>query len=142
MERPPIKDKAALAYVNYLEEKLSKLESSDYVNTYYTIAAQIRSFNEQLTINMDEDIVKNIGVTESGIVVTEKTKKGFINLFADKDDKSFDRAWKYMLESVDMNKKLDELRKLMNPEQEKELKEKLQMENLGLAEKLAMNNRK
>lgn len=117
MERPPIKDKSSLAYIEFLESELLKFKSSPYVYTYLTVLTQIDNFNEQLT-----------------------TKK--IDLFADKDAKEFDRSWKYMLESVDMIKKLDELRKLMNPENIKELEEKTKYEKLGIAEKIALKSAK
>jgi hypothetical protein len=117
MDRPVIKDKAVSAYVEFLESELLKFKSSPYVFTYLTVLTQIDNFNEQLT-----------------------TKK--IDLFADKDAREFDRSWKYMLESVDMIKKLDELRKLMSPENVKELEEKVKFEKLGIAEKIALKSAK
>lgn len=139
MERPTVKDAKILAYVEYLELELKKFTDSPYVNTYTTIKNQIDSFNEQLTIDENQTVERSLGVTEDGITITEKAIKGKIDLFGSKDSKEFDRGWKYMLESVDMNKKLDELRKLMLPSQQKELEEKQKMENLGIAEKIAMN---
>lgn len=117
MERPVIKEKAALAYVEYLEGELNKFKASPYLTTYITILTQISNFNEQLT-----------------------EKK--IDLFADKEAKEFDRGWKYMLESVDMIKKLDELRKLMSPEEQKELQKQIELKGLGTAEKIALNSKR
>lgn len=136
MERPTVKDAKILAYVEYLELELKKFTDSPYVNTYITIKNQLDSFNEQLTIQN----VREVEIpTEGGGTRFIDVTPGKIDLFADKDAKEFDRSWKYMLEAVDMNKKLDELRKLMLPSQQKELEEKQKMENLGIAEKIAMN---
>ena len=136
MERPPIKDKAIIAYVEDLEAQLSAISSSPYYSTYITIKNQIDSFNDQLTIK--EPIKRKIFV-EDTLEEVEITP-GKIDLFADKDSKEFDRAWKYLLESVDLNKKLDELRRLFTPEEAKKADKLLKDQSLGLAEKIALKN--
>lgn len=136
MERPPIKDKAIIAYVEDLEAQLSAISSSPYYSTYITIKNQIDSFNDQLTIK--EPIKRKIFV-EDALEEVEITP-GKIDLFADKDSKEFDRAWKYLLESVDLNKKLDELRRLLTPEETKKADKLLKDQSLGLAEKIALKN--
>lgn len=134
MNKPQIKDKAIIAYVEYLEGKLKKFEESPIVNTYLTILRQVNSFNEQLSLRESEKTM------EDGQKV--KVQEGFIDLFSDKDDKSFDRAWKYLNEAELLIEQLDKLRKKMTPEQQRELLEQEKIANLGIAEKLALNNRK
>ncbi len=140
MERPAvIKDKAALAYIEYLEFELNKFKSSPYLKTYITISNQIDSFNEQLTIQTVKEVEVKLPGGESQFV---DVVPGKIDLFADKDEKSFDRGWKYLNECVDLNKKLDELRKLMTPEDVKELQKQTDLNNLGMAERMALKNKK
>lgn len=133
MEKPTIKDKAIQSYVDHLEKKLNELNSSPYYGTYITIRRQIDNFNDQLTIREQKSYVN-----DDGIKVT--VNPGVIDLFADKDSKEFDRVWKYMLEAVELNKKLDELRKMMNPEEVKRAEKALKDQNIPLAEKIALNN--
>lgn len=140
MERPTIKDKAVLAYVEEIEGKLKVFTESPFVKTYITIKNQIDSFNEQLTIDESTTVQRVIGQDKDGNAITDTYIKGKIDLFGDKDSKEFDRSWKYMLESVDMNKKLDELRKLMTPEQIKQVQkaETRSKNRLGFAEKISL----
>lgn len=108
MQQPSgIKDKSALAYIEYLQKeletakiKLDKFEKSPKVKTYLTIYNQLDSFNEQLTV-------------------------GKIDLFAEKEDKSFDRTKWYFENVLDLSKTLDELRKSMSPDESKEVERKL-----------------
>ena len=131
MERPIIKDKVALQYVEYLEGELKKFTESSYCESYLTIYNQLASFNEQLKI--EGEITS---LNDEGVSVTKK--KGFIDLFAEKDDKSFDRTKWYFENILDLNKTLDELKKLMTPQQQKEIQEKIKIEGLGTAEKIAL----
>ncbi len=108
--------KEALAHIGELENKLAVYERSPYLKTYITILNQIDSFNEQLTIQTVEKTIEGQKV---------EVEYGKIDLFADKDSKEFDRGWKYLNECVDLNKKLDELRKLMSPEEQKEARKLL-----------------
>lgn len=136
MERPSIKDKAVIAYVDYLEAQLSTITASPYFNTYITIKSQIDSFNEQLTIKEPIKVKCMVGETMEEVEITP----GKIDLFANKDSKEFDRAWKYLLESVDLNKKLDEVRKMLTPEETKKAEKLLKDQNVGLAERIALKN--
>ncbi len=140
MERPnQIKDKEVLRYVDYLESELNKFKTSPYLKTYITISNQIDSFNEQLTIKDMREVEMPV---EGGGTKFVDVTPGKIDLFADKDEKSFDRGWKYLNECVDLNRKLDELRKLMTPEDMKELQKQDDLKNLGFAEKMALKSKK
>lgn len=92
MNKPVLKEKSAIEYAEYLEGKLKLFQESPLVETYLAIKNQIDFWNMQLTGRE-------------------------IDLFADKDSKEFDRSWKYMLEATDVLKKMDEIRKMMSPDQ-------------------------
>lgn len=115
MKRPPIiKDKSIIQYIEYLEERLAKYEKSPYVKTYLTLMNQLNDFNEQLTIKEievqgDNGIKKNITL-------------GRIDLFGTKDEKEFERSFKYMLEVNKFLDNLDSIRKKMTKEEKEELK--------------------
>lgn len=127
MERPSLTkcSPEIRLYIESLESELKQFKESPYCTTYITILNQIESFNEQLTI-------KKVQTLEGEIVL------GKIDLFADKEAKEFDRGWKYMLEATEMLTHLDELRKLMTPEQQAEAQKEVMLKNIGLAEKIAM----
>lgn len=108
MERPAIKDKAILAYVEHIEKKLEAFEFSPYAKTYMTLLKQIESFNEQLTI---KKIVKKIEGENVEMV------QGFIDLFGDSNDKSFDKSWKFFGDAISLHETLDKLRAKMTPEE-------------------------
>lgn len=116
MERPIIKDEKAKAYISFLEHRLDNYEKSPYLKSYLSLLFQINHWNEQLNENP-------------------------INIFADKEAKEFDRAHKYFTEQRPYFEQLDYLRKLMNPDDEKAISEKLKYANLPLAEKMALNNK-
>ena len=70
MEKPIIKDKNALAYINYLESKLKIYTDSSYTQTYISIKKIVDSINSQIQkidINIDsEDSTKIMKkITES-----------------------------------------------------------------------------
>ena len=117
MEKPYIKDKAIEAYVEFLESKIAEYEGSPYLESYRSVKKQLDNFNRQLLVNP-------------------------IDLFADSTDKSFDRTKWYFDKILDLNKTLDELRKLMTPDQEKKLNEEKKIEGLSVAEKLALKGKK
>lgn len=117
MEKPKIKDTAILAYVQELEHRLSKFESSPYCDTYLAILKQITDWNDQLT-------------------------KSRIDLFADKDEKGFDRTFKYFVDVATILKSLDDLRKLMTPEEQKLTAIEQANKEMGTAEKLFKLNGK
>ena len=130
MERPIIKDKNALEYVAFLEKRLDAYEKSPYYKTYTTLHDQIGSFNDQLSLGKK----KKIMVDDKEIEIDP----GFVDLFADKDDKSFDRTKWYFDNMLSLNKNLDEIRKLMTPEDQKKLAERDRIKSAGLAEKIAL----
>ena len=134
MERPLKIPKDILPYVEEIESKLSIYENSPIVESYLTIYFQVRSFNKQLQLGKEETTVGEDGIDVS-------IQSGFVDLFADKEDKSFDRTKWYFENILDLNKTLDELRKLMTPEQQKEANEKIKHDNLGIAEKIALKNK-
>ena len=135
MEKPSkISDKGALAYIEFLESKLKKYEESPYCKTYLTIYNQIDSFNDQLEIGEP----KAIPIEGGG---TYTIQPGFVDLFASKDSKEFDRVKWYFENVLELNKNLDELRALMTPEQKKELEAKEKFNGLGMAERIALENK-
>jgi len=101
-----------LKRIKELEERLSVYERSPYKESYMALLTQINDWNEQLTENP-------------------------INLFADNTSKEFDRAHKYFTEQKPYFEQLEYLRKLMNPDEIKEVDKAM-----GVAEKLAMNGKK
>ncbi len=121
MERPQIKDAKILAYIEPIEKRLDIFENSPYVQSYLAVYFQLVSFNQQLKI--PEGYTKNI------------------DLFADKEDKSFDRTKWYFENILELNKTLDELRKLMTPDQQKEISKQAINAKAGLAEQLALNGK-
>lgn len=134
MQRPIIKDKAVEAYVLHLEEELLKYKKSPYLKTYLTLKSQLDDFNEQLTIRTGKVKVKQ----ENGDIIEVEMELGRVDLFADPKDKSFDRTKWYFDNMLSLNKQLDDLRKLMTPEDIKAIQEKEKMDNLGIAERLAL----
>lgn len=131
MDKPTIKDKAVQAYVESLEAELEKYKRSPYLKTYITLSNQLDNFNDQLKIRKDKIIVDGNPV---------EVEAGVVDLFADGKDKSFDRVKWYFDNMLSLNKQLDDLRKLMTPEDNKKLQEAEKLGKLGLAEKLAMKD--
>lgn len=115
----------ATTYIKSLEEKISRFEKSPYYNTYITILGQVESFNEQLTIKKEKKLVD---------AIEQEVETGKINLFGSKDEKEFDRCFKYMLECTSMHKILDDLRSKMTPDENKKL-------DIPLAEKIIRNGK-
>lgn len=132
MERPAKIDKNTLPYVEHLEQRLIKFESSPDVRTYITIYDQIESFLDQLTI-----CKKTVNVEG----VDREVFTGFVDLFADKDSKEFDRIKWFFEHILELRKTLEELRKMMTPENQKELAKELAHKNLPIAEKIALNGK-
>ena len=117
---------AAIKKIEDLEKELRIFKESPRVNTYLTIYNQLESFNQQLKI---EDKRSGDGIAQ----------KGFIDLFADKDAKEFDRVKWFFDRAIDLNKDLDTLRAQMTPDQQADLKAKEKLEGLSVAEKIALN---
>lgn len=117
MDKPVIKDKTILAYVEEIENELKIFKESPYVNSYLALYGQIENWNQQL-----RDIK--------------------INLHGEATEKAFERAHKYFTEQKPYFEQLEYLRKLMTPEQQKELEEKMKTQKLGMAEQIALNGKK
>jgi len=101
MERPiSIKDKEAIKYIEYLESELQRFKSSPYKDAYLSLLNQLNNWNNQLL---------------------EKP----IDLFGEATDKSFERAHKYLTEQKPYFEQLDYLRKLMTPDQVKDVDKKI-----------------
>jgi len=132
MEKPNIRDKAIQAYVDSLEAELEKYKKSPYLDTYLTLAEQLNNFNSQLKIRKEKIIVDGNPV---------EIEAGVVDLFGDAKDKSFDRVKWYFDNMLALNKQLDEIRKLMTPEDVKELVEKEKMAKLGIAEQMALKSK-
>lgn len=134
MERPQKTLKDLIPYVEQIEAELNVFKSSPTAETYLTVYYQIKSFNAQLKLG---EATTTIG--EGGVKVHEQS--GFVDLFASKDDKSFDRTKWYFENILALNKTLVELRKLMTPEEKEEVEKKLLAE-AGTAEHLALKHQK
>lgn len=117
----PANLKDALVEIEKLEIKLATYETSPYFDTYKTVEMQLKSFNKQLTIHDDG--------------------KGKIDLFAEKDDKSFDRMKWYFDKVLALNQNLAELRKMMTPEQQKEIAKEAELQGLDTATRMAIKAR-
>jgi hypothetical protein len=94
MERPVIKDRLVLAYVEYLEAKISAFEA-------------------------DTTIAKSYHAKKHFIEENNRTIQAYnfnTSTLNDKDDKTHDRVTKYMGEVVSHCKDLQELEKMVNPE--------------------------
>jgi hypothetical protein len=86
-----------------LAEEYNTIMASHYYNSYKTLAGQLADWNDQLSLTK---------VTVEGRDVT----LGKIDLFADKDEKSFERAFKYFSEIASLNETLEKLKVKMSPE--------------------------
>ena len=95
---------------------LEKIIISPYLDTYLTIYNQVQDFNEQLKINGEEKTI----VSEDG-VETHSAVVGRVDLFGDKDEKEFDRVWKYMTGAPELLMSLEKLRNLMLPADQKKV---------------------
>lgn len=117
-------------YIQLLEATLKKYESSPYFLSYMTLYNQIEDWNTQLTMD---------GTVLPATEFKARTSKGKIDLFGDGDSKEFDRAFKYFDKMVDLLKQLDEIRKLMTPEEAKEAAKLQEEKKIGVAERIALN---
>ena len=72
----------------------------------------------------------------------DRTHKGKIDLFGDGDSKEFDRAFKYFDKMVDLLKQLDEIRKLMTPEEQKEAAKLQEEKKMSMAERIAFGEQR
>lgn len=97
-----------------LEKRFEALQRGNRLNTYLAIDGQISSFNAQLIIG-DEKLIKG----EEG-EPDIKVRSGYIDLFADKDAKEFDRAKWFFENYMDLIKSQAELYKMLTEEEKKE----------------------
>ena len=90
-----------------LEKRFQDMQRGNLLDTYLTIDGQHKSFNEELKI---------------GVLRTKEGEKivGYIDLFADKDAKEFDRAKWWLENYLDQSKNLRELYKMLTEEERKE----------------------
>ncbi len=107
-----------------LEKLLSDyqmLMSSPYAKTYITVYNQVEDFNDQLTIKDGETKQRVIGQDKHGDDILSDYTPGKLDIFGSKDDKEFDRAWKYMNDSMSLLETLDKLRAKLSPEEKKQV---------------------
>lgn len=125
MVKPKIKDKAISDYVDELESRLSLYEKSPYVKTYLTLLNQLNDFNEQLTIKPEVEVSetrhKKVGEDLVPYEYKYKVTPGRIDMFGTKDEKEFERAFKYMSDVNKMLDNIENLRKKMSEEEKQEV---------------------
>ena len=140
MKRPEskLKDKAWEEYITHLEKEHLKLRCSPYYESYKTLHDQLSSWNNQLSIS-DEKKERVLGYDKEGTAVKETYQQGYIDIFADKDSKEFERAIKYFDQMEGLLSKLDSIRMKMNPEERKQLEEDEKRRALSGAEKFLSN---
>lgn len=93
---------------DYYKAKLDRMQRNNKLATYLVIQGQIDSFVEQLTIRMQEG--KN-GKMEL---------YGYIDLFASKDAKEFDRAKWFFEEFLNLQLRQESLYKMLTDEEKQE----------------------
>lgn len=113
-KRSKSSQKDLLRALDEAEGQLDKILKSPYYDTYITLSEQVSDWNAQLKIG--EECSKT---DEEG--VTKKYVKGKIDLFADKDSKEFERAFKYFSDVLPLLNALDEMRKKLTPEEIKKI---------------------
>lgn len=112
MEKPTsIKDKNALAYIDFLEEKLSTFTKSPYVNSYLSLKRMVDRGNQQLAESADSEI--------------------------DFDSDKFKAISKFVSLQKGYIEQMDYYRTKMLPLDQRELDEQLK-QNAGIAEKVAL----
>lgn len=121
MKEPKITDKAIAAYVEELKAKLALYEKSPYLKTYLTLVGQLNDLNEQLAIkpqvNRTETRQKKEGDAIVDYEATITVTPGRLDLFGEKNDKEFDRAFKFMLEVNTLLDNIEKIRLKMTPEE-------------------------
>lgn len=93
MERPPIKDKEASKYVDYLEQCL-------------------KNYTSEKTIALSYLALKNFVDENNKILSTTKLNKSAIS---DKDDKYIERMLKFAKEVKEYNENLEQMEKKIKP---------------------------
>lgn len=95
MEKPIIKDKSVMAYVDYLESRLKVFTDSPYITPYLTLTKVVDAFN------------KKIGETSIDILLDDPT------------------LTKYLSSQKKYLEQLDDFKKKMSPEDRKSLEERM-----------------
>lgn len=96
---------------DHYKQKLERMQRNNRFATYLVVQGQIDSFNEQLTIRTE---VKPDGQKQKIEVF------GYIDLFASKDSKEFDRARWFFENYLLLMKSQDALYKMLTEEEQKE----------------------
>jgi len=118
MIRPKkVKDKNALKYIEHLESELKTFTENPLVESYRATYHFINKINEQIIDNK-------------------------INIFDEDFKKVYDMLHKFLIDKQSLLQDLEITRKAMTPEQEKILQRKLVVDNLPMAEKMAILNGK
>lgn len=112
MERPIIKDKNALAYVEFLETQLADIKASPYFDSYEALKKVVDGWNKR---------IKNLDVFD-----TESSDSKAITKFLS--------LQKTYLEQ------LDYFKSKMSPDDRKTIEKKMQ-ESAGIAERMALEER-
>jgi hypothetical protein len=118
MERPDlksVKDHKILKYIEHLEAATDILLNNSRAKTFVTLRKQVDSWNEQLQIRDEQR--PNPEDPEQMITV----KAGYVDLFADKDSKEFDRVWKYIDGADDLEDKLFKMHEKLTPKEKEEV---------------------
>ena len=113
MERPLKIPKDILPYLEYVEAKLRQYEESPLITAYIS------------TLTFVNRLCKQIYTQE-------------VDIFDPENKPIFEMAHKFQTELLPYLETLDEIRKKMTPEQQKELAEKIKIDNLRPAEKIAL----
>ena len=116
--------------VKTLAKEYMHIMTSPYYDTYITMFNQLRNWNEQLKIGDEETIM--VGSVEA------KTQKGKIDLFADKDTKDFDRAFKYFSDVVSLCDALEKMKSKLTPEESQRMTEETTGASYEGARKIAL----
>lgn len=103
--------------VKALLEEWKYFIESPYAETYRTIKEQIKDWNEQLKIKPEELRKRVIGEDQDGKVIAVDWTPGKVDLFGDKDNKEFERVFKYFCDVDLMLKTLESIRSKMSPEE-------------------------
>lgn len=102
MEKPIIKDKNALAYIDYLENKLRIYTDSPYTPSYISIKKIVDSINFQI-------------------------QKIDINIESEDSDKQFKNITKFAAQLQDYSEQLDFFKSRMNPDDVARANEKVKV---------------
>jgi hypothetical protein len=115
MKKPSkIKDREAVKYIAYLEDELFQYTNSPLLASYLSTLTFLNRVNKQ---------------------IIEKE----IDIFDEKAKPRFDMAHKFLTEKQPYLEQLEYIRALMTPNKQKELQKEIEILNLNMAERLALN---